>query len=163
LESLPPSERAKKLEQYRLVDVVDIEQELDDETEEQQDTLLDATLVAETLERLREEVDELARLVRIARDTLATGKEAKLEALENLPPSERAKKLEQYRLVDVVDIEQELDDETEEQQDTLLDATLVAETLERLREEVDELARLVRIARDTLATGKEAKLEALEN
>src|SRR5207244_9772367 len=38
LESLPPSERAKKLEQYRLVEVVDIEQELDDETEEQQDT-----------------------------------------------------------------------------------------------------------------------------
>jgi superfamily II DNA or RNA helicase len=86
-----------------------------------------------------------------------------LSELETLPPSERARKLEQYRLVDVVDIEQELDDETEEQQDTLLDATVVAETLERLREEVEELARLVRLARDTLATGKEAKLEALEN
>ena len=73
----------EKVLSYRLVDVVDIEQELDDETEEQQDTLLDATLVAETLERLREEVDELARLVGIARTTLATGKEAKLEALES--------------------------------------------------------------------------------
>jgi superfamily II DNA or RNA helicase len=82
LESLPPSERAKKLEQYRLVDV-DVEQELDDETEEEQDKLLDATVVAETLERLREEVEELARLVRLARDTLATGREAKLEALED--------------------------------------------------------------------------------
>ena len=82
LESLPPSERAKKLEQLRLVDI-DVEQDLDDETEEQQDTLLDATVVAETLERLREEVDELARLVRLAKDTLATGKEAKLEALES--------------------------------------------------------------------------------
>jgi superfamily II DNA or RNA helicase len=83
LESLPPSERAKKLEDYRLIDVVDVEEELDDETEEEQDHLLDATLVAETLGRLREEVQELSRLVRLARDTLATGKEAKLEALES--------------------------------------------------------------------------------
>src|SRR5581483_2602425 len=44
----------------------------------------------------------------------------------------------------------------------LLDETLVAETIERLREEVDELARLVELARKTLASGKEAKLEALE-
>lgn len=82
LESLPPSERAKKLEQFRLVDV-DVEQELDDETEEQQEKLLDATVVAETLERLREEVEELGRLVQVAKDTLATGREAKLEALES--------------------------------------------------------------------------------
>jgi superfamily II DNA or RNA helicase len=82
LESLPPSERAKKLEQYRLVDV-DVEQELDDETEEQQDELLEATVVAETLDRLRDEVEELGRLVKLARDTMATGKEAKLEALES--------------------------------------------------------------------------------
>jgi SNF2 family DNA or RNA helicase len=83
LESLPPSERARRLEHYRLIDAVDVEQELDDETEEEQDELLDSTLVAETLERLREEVDELGRLVKIARDTLATGREAKLEALES--------------------------------------------------------------------------------
>ncbi len=83
LESLPASERAKKLEQFRLVDVsIDSEQDLDDETEEEQDKLLDETLVAETIERLREEVDELARLVALARKTLASGKEAKLEALE---------------------------------------------------------------------------------
>jgi superfamily II DNA or RNA helicase len=82
LESLPPSERARKLEQFRLVEI-DVEQELDDETEEQQDQLLEAAVVAETLERLREEVEELARLVRVAKDTLGTGREAKLEALKS--------------------------------------------------------------------------------
>jgi superfamily II DNA or RNA helicase len=86
-----------------------------------------------------------------------------LSELESLPAAERPERLRQFRLIDVsVDAEQDLDDETEEEQDELLDATLVAETLERLREEVDELARLVQLARQALATGKEAKLEELE-
>ena len=86
-----------------------------------------------------------------------------LHELESLPPSERAKKLEHYRLVEVLDVEQDSDDETEEEQEALFDSLLVAETMERLAEEVQELERLVKLAKDTLALGKEAKLEALQS
>jgi superfamily II DNA or RNA helicase len=84
VEALPASERAQKLEQFRLIDLglVDDESELDDETEEAQDELIQSVVVAETIERLREEVVELSRLVSIARDTLALGKEEKLDALK---------------------------------------------------------------------------------
>ena len=84
-----------------------------------------------------------------------------LRELESLPESQRAKKLADFRLIDVVDVEQEEDDETEEEQDLLIDSTVVVETMEKLEDEVQELARLVELARETLALGKEAKLEAL--
>ena len=45
----------------------------------------------------------------------------------------------------------------------LIDSAIVAETLERLRDEVDELERLVKLARETIALGKEAKLDALKS
>ena len=84
VEALPVSERPKKLEQFRLIELalVDDETELDDETEEAQDQLVDSAVIAETLERLREEVEELKRLVQLARETLALGHEEKLVALK---------------------------------------------------------------------------------
>jgi superfamily II DNA or RNA helicase len=84
VESLPASERAQKLEQFRLIDIglVDDEIESDDETEEAEDQLVDSVVVAETIEKLREEVEELQRLVKLARETLAQGKEEKLDALK---------------------------------------------------------------------------------
>jgi len=86
-----------------------------------------------------------------------------LSEIESAPEAERAKKLQAFRLVDVADPEQEEDDETEEQAEALIDSTLVAETIDRLRDEVQELARLVKLAQDTLALGEEAKLDALES
>lgn len=84
LESLPPSERPKKLEQFKLITVsIDDEMDLDDETEDEQQELLDSALVADTIDRLREEVTELARLHDLAKRTLASGQEAKLDALRS--------------------------------------------------------------------------------
>ena len=85
-----------------------------------------------------------------------------LRELEGLPGSQRAKKLADFRLIEIADVEQEEDDETEEQQDLLIDSTVVVETMEKLADEVRELARLVKLARETLALGKEEKLEALK-
>jgi superfamily II DNA or RNA helicase len=83
LESLPESERGAKLAQFRLIQIpIDEEMESDDETDEEQELLIDSAVVAESIERLREEVDELARLVQLARDTMAIGQEAKLDALK---------------------------------------------------------------------------------
>ena len=84
LDALPESERAQKLEQFRLIEVpVDDEMESDDETDEEQELLIDSAIVAETIERLREEVEELNRLVKLARGTMAIGTEAKLDALKH--------------------------------------------------------------------------------
>ncbi len=85
-----------------------------------------------------------------------------LRELEGLPGSQRAKKLADFRLIEIADVEQEEDDETEEQQDLLIDSTVAVETMEKLADEVRELARLVKLARETLALGKEEKLEALK-
>jgi len=83
LDALPESERGKKLEQFRLIELtVDDEMDSDDETDEEQEILIDSAVVADTIERLREEVDELNRLVKLARDTMAIGTEAKLDALK---------------------------------------------------------------------------------
>jgi superfamily II DNA or RNA helicase len=81
IEALPESERPKKLKDFRLVEVADPEQEEEDETEDELDDLIDATVVAETIDKLRDEVEELTRLVKLAKDTLALGQEAKLDAL----------------------------------------------------------------------------------
>lgn len=86
-----------------------------------------------------------------------------LREVDALPESERGAKLQQLRLVEFADVEQDEDDQDEEQQDQLIDSTLVAETIEKLREEVDKLEELVGLARMTLAIGKEAKLEALKS
>ncbi|MEJ7792957.1 MAG: helicase-related protein [Gaiellaceae bacterium] len=84
LDALPETERAKKLEHFRLIEVsIDDEMESDDETDEEQELLIDSAIVAETIDRLREEVDELNRLVKLARDTMAVGTEAKLDALKS--------------------------------------------------------------------------------
>lgn len=86
-----------------------------------------------------------------------------LRELTSLPESQRAQKLAEFRLVEVVDTEEVEDDATEEQEELLIDSTVVADTIERLAEEVDELARLVGAAENTLALGEEAKLEALRD
>jgi superfamily II DNA or RNA helicase len=86
-----------------------------------------------------------------------------LEDLESKPPSERQAALAKYRLIDVeIDEEQDSDDQAEEQQNLLIDSAIVAERIEELRDEVRELERLVKLARDTQALGQEAKLEALK-
>jgi superfamily II DNA or RNA helicase len=86
-----------------------------------------------------------------------------LREVEALPESERPKKLQQFRLVDLADWEQDEGDQDEEQHDQLIDMTMVVETIEKLREEVEKLEELVGLARMTLAIGKEAKLEALKS
>jgi superfamily II DNA or RNA helicase len=83
VEALPPAEQAKKLTEFRLLQpVIDDETDLGDETEEHEDELIDTTLVAESIENLEREVEELARLVSLAQHAVAAGKEAKLDALQ---------------------------------------------------------------------------------
>ena len=83
-----------------------------------------------------------------------------LEELENLSPAEQRDRL--MNLGRVVDAEQESDDCEEEQLEQLAVESTVVEQLDQLREELRELARLVKLAHQTIELGTETKLNALK-
>jgi len=86
---------------------------------------------------------------------------AKIQEVEALPPGLRAAKLEELRLIDGFDQEQDVDDADDAQEDIALEGVVVAETLDQLRVEVARLKELVTQAKQAIAAGEEAKLSAL--
>ena len=89
--------------------------------------------------------------------------EVKIREVEALPPSERAAKLAELRLIDGFDSEQDLDDADDEQETGALEGVVVAETLDQLRVEVARLKELVVQAQQAIDAGEEAKLTALRD
>lgn len=87
--------------------------------------------------------------------------EAKIREVEALPPSQRAAKLAELRLIEGFDSEQDLDDADDEQETVALEGVVVAETLDQLRVEVARLKELVVQAQQAIDVGEEAKLTAL--
>jgi superfamily II DNA or RNA helicase len=87
--------------------------------------------------------------------------EAKIREVEALPPSQRAAKLAELRLIEGFDSEQDLDDADDEQETVALEGVVVAETLDQLRVEVVRLKELVVQAQQAIDAGEEAKLTAL--
>ena len=85
---------------------------------------------------------------------------ARLEEVEALPPEQRARRLAELRVLDL-DVEQDIDDATEEQEDLAAQEVVVGETLEQMRVEVARLRELTIQADQTIAVGEEAKLTAL--
>lgn len=88
--------------------------------------------------------------------------EGRLQQLEGLPPSEQLRLLRQWQGLPP-DPEADPEDQDEHVQDQAAAEVTAAETVERLREEVRTLKRLVRLARETEASGEETKLKALRN
>lgn len=83
-----------------------------------------------------------------------------LEKLERLSPAEQEKYLRELRMVEV-DEEMDYDDTDPEERDEVLAGTVVADRVEDIRREVQQLELLVEQAGRTRATGEESKLEAL--
>ena len=83
-----------------------------------------------------------------------------LEELDNLPPGEQRDRL--IGLGKIVDSEQDSDDCDEEQLEDLAIESTVVEQIDELREELDELERLVKLAQETIEIGTERKLNALK-
>lgn len=82
------------------------------------------------------------------------------DELERLRPAERARRLAELKLIEVDD-EMGTEDADEEAQDLAATEAVAAEHVETLRDEVQELRRLVRRADETIASGEERKLGAL--
>ncbi|MGL5872517.1 MAG: helicase-related protein [Xenococcaceae cyanobacterium] len=83
-----------------------------------------------------------------------------LEELDNLSPGEQRDRL--MSLGRIVDSEQDSDDCDEEQLEDLAIESTVVEQIDELREELDELKRLVKLAEETIEIGTERKLNALK-
>lgn len=84
-----------------------------------------------------------------------------LEELDGLSPEEQRQRL--MEMGKAVDSEQESDDCDEEDLDRFAVESTVAEKLDQIQDELDELKRLVRKAKETIDLGQEAKLNELEN
>lgn len=108
--------------------------------------------------RLASSLHAIYRSLRKRRDRFV----AVLDELEGLRPAEQARRLQQLRLLDIDD-EQEEGDLDDDQQDDLIEGTLAVERVEQLRIEVVQLRRLVELADQTIATGEEAKLQKLQS
>ena len=83
-----------------------------------------------------------------------------LEELNNLSPGEQRDRL--MSLGKIVDTEQDSDDRDEEELEDIAVESTVVEEIDQLREELDELERLVKLARETIEIGTERKLNALK-
>ena len=84
-----------------------------------------------------------------------------LEELSNLSPGEQRDRL--MSLGKIVDSEQDSDDREEEELEALAIESTVVEEIDQLKEELDELERLVKLARETIEIGTERKLNALKD
>jgi superfamily II DNA or RNA helicase len=83
-----------------------------------------------------------------------------LDELDGLSPEDQHARL--FNLGKPIDIEKESDDcEEEELEDLAIDA-IVAERLDQLRDELDELSHLVKLAEQTIQAGTEMKLNKLK-
>ena len=80
--------------------------------------------------------------------------------LEKLPREQQEKRLRE--LGRIVDQEQDSDDWDETELDEIISDSTVVEELEQLREELQALQQLVKLAEKTIATGNETKLQALK-
>jgi superfamily II DNA or RNA helicase len=87
----------------------------------------------------------------------------RIAEIEQLPPNERAARLAELRLIDLVDNEQSIDDASEQTEDAAAEGVVVAETLDGMRTEVARLEQLVVQADRTISLGEEAKLTALRD
>ena len=83
-----------------------------------------------------------------------------LAELEKLPREQQEKRLRE--LGRIVDQEQDSDDWDETELDEIISDSTVVEELEQLREELQALQQLVKLAEKTIATGNETKLQALK-
>ena len=83
-----------------------------------------------------------------------------LEELAGLSPAEQRDRL--MNMGRSVDVELESDDCDEDQLEELAVEATLAEQLDKLREELRELARLVKLAQQTIDIGTETKLQALK-
>ncbi|NTV62233.1 MAG: DUF3883 domain-containing protein, partial [Oscillochloris sp.] len=108
--------------------------------------------------RLASSLHAISRSIRKRRDRFV----AVLDELDGLRPAEQARRLQQLRLLDIDD-EQDEGDLDDAQQDDLIEGTLAVERVEQLRAEVAQLRRLVDLAEQTIALGEEAKLQKLRS
>ncbi|WP_416675778.1 helicase-related protein [Egbenema bharatensis] len=83
-----------------------------------------------------------------------------LDELEGLSPEEQHARL--MNLGKPVDSEKESDDYEEDEQENLAIESTAAERMEQLRDELYELERLVKLAKQTIDTGTEMKLNKLK-
>lgn len=83
-----------------------------------------------------------------------------LEELNNLSPGEQRDRL--MSLGKIIDTEQDSDDRDEEELEDIAVESTVVEEIDQLREELDELERLVKLAQETIEIGTERKLNALK-
>lgn len=84
-----------------------------------------------------------------------------LEELEKLSPAEQHKRLTE--LGRVTDSEQDEDDYQEDELEVYAIESTVAQQIDQLQDELFALRQLVKLAKDTIDTGKETKLKALKN
>lgn len=83
-----------------------------------------------------------------------------LDELDGLSPEDQHTRL--INLGKPIDIEKESDDCEEEELEDLAIDSIVAEKLDQLRDELDELSRLVKLAEQTIQAGTEMKLNKLK-
>jgi superfamily II DNA or RNA helicase len=83
LEALPPAERARRLRELLQATPLDVEQDEDDATEEEEQQVVEGVFVAESLDQMRAEIAALERLVVQTDQTVTAGEEAKLSALRD--------------------------------------------------------------------------------
>lgn len=83
-----------------------------------------------------------------------------LDELDGLSPEEQHTRL--INLGKPIDIDKESDDCEEEELEDLAIDSIVAEKLDQLRDELDELSRLVKLAEQTIQAGTEMKLNKLK-
>ena len=83
-----------------------------------------------------------------------------IEELERLPPAKQQRHLAQLGMIEI-DVEMETDDQEEGDLDRAVSSVAIADTIEGLRVEVRALENLLALAKKTIESGEERKLEAL--